>query len=161
MAYEPSGGTSEPYDKSEDLNYSPGGSVQDYIRNMMQQGNVGIAQPMGAGIPDFAQDEMYGRTPPADLQMTPGAGSGMNPQDAIDRMMMGEQGDPYQVAGDVVPMRGIVRPQDTEEFNTRMGRVNANPYMGSRGMQSIDRLGGGSPHLDLMDVLMGRFNQGK
>ena len=59
------GGTGQSYDKSEDLMYSPGGSVQDYIRNMMQPGNVGIAQPMGNNIRDVAKTDV--RREAADL----------------------------------------------------------------------------------------------
>lgn len=89
----------------------------------------------------------------------------MDPQQLIQMLMAGgeqnpEEGDPYQVAGDVVPMRGIVRPQDANEFNERMGRLNADPRSGQRGMQSIERFGGKQgPYLDLMDILM--MNRGR
>jgi hypothetical protein len=158
MAYEPGGGSGDPYDKSEDLMYSPGGSVQDYIRNMMLQGNIGIAPPMGNNIRDFAQDRMYGRDQPSDLQMN-------SPQDFIRQMLEEQQQGPpgnenadqeYQIAGDVVPMR--THPPSMSDVNMRL----QTPGVGARsqGMQSIRNFGGpsmGSPYLDLMDVLMGRF----
>ncbi len=100
MAYEPGGGTGEPYDKSEDLMYTPGGSVQDYIRNMMLQGNVGMAQPMGNNIRDFAQDRMMGREQPSDLDMPGQRPSGMGPYDDNTRM------DPQQLIQMLLAARG-------------------------------------------------------
>jgi len=66
-------------------------------------------------------------------------------------MLMGggdpEEGDPYQVAGDVVP--GPV-PRTTKEY-TKATR----PFQGSGGMESINRVGGvNSPYLDLLNILM-------
>jgi hypothetical protein len=155
MAYEPGGGTGEPYDKSEDLMYSPGGSVQDYIRNMMMQGNVGIAQPMGNNIRDFAQDQMYGRDQPSDIELQGSPPSQRAPYDD------NTEADPQEflrqiLAGDVLPMR--THPPSISDVNMRL----QTPGVGARsqGMQSIRNFGGpsgGSPYLDLMDVLMGRF----
>lgn len=102
MAYEPGGGSGEPYSKAEDLMYTPGFSIQDYIRHMMAQGRAGAAEPMGTNIPDFAQDRMYGRTPPSDLdlqqyqrpqedQLPPADGpyGGMDPQQLIQMLLAG------------------------------------------------------------------------
>jgi hypothetical protein len=162
MAYEPGGGTGEPYSRYEDLNYNPGYNVQDWIRNMMRQGNVGVAPPMGTGMPDFEQDRMYGRTLPSDLQMP------ANPQDLIRQMLdqqqeegnpnrepFPEEIDPYQVAGDVLPMR--THPPSISDVNMRL----QTPGVGARsqGMQSIDRFGKDPRMIDLMDVLMGRFGK--
>lgn len=156
MAYEPGGGTGQPYDKSEDLMYTPGFSVQDYISHMMQQGNVGIAQPMGNNIRDFAQDQMYGRDMPSDLL----------PEDFIRQMLDRQQqlnpdGEPgnenrdeeYQIAGDVQPLR--MSPVQQSDAKMRL----QTPGVGTRsqGMQSIQNLD--PKTLDLMDVLMGRFGK--
>jgi hypothetical protein len=159
MAYEPGGGSGEPYSRYEDLNYDPRYSIQDWISNVMRQGNVGVAPPMGTNMPDFAQDSMYGRTSPSDLR----------PDDFIREMLDRQQqlnpdGEPgnenrdeeYQVAGDVLPMR--THPPSVSDVNMRL----QTPGVGARsqGMQSIRNFGGpsmGSPYLDLMDVLMGRF----
>jgi hypothetical protein len=156
MAYEPGGGSGEPYSRYEDLNYKPGYSAQEWIRHMMEQGNIGVAQPMGTGIRDFMQDQMYGRDQPSDLYIN-------NPQDYIRQMLEEQQLGPpgnenadqeYQIAGDPIPMR--THPPTESSVNMRL----QSPGVGARsqGMQSIQNLGGPkSPYLDLMDVLMGRF----
>jgi hypothetical protein len=152
MAYEPGGGSGEPYSRYQDLNYDPRYGIDDWMRHIMEQGNIGVAPPMGTNIRDFEQDRMYGREPPSDLQISP--------QDYIrqqlDQQREGnpnEEGDTYQVAGDVLPMR--THPPSISDVNMRL----QTPGVGARsqGMQSIQNLGGGSPYLDLMDVLMGRF----
>jgi hypothetical protein len=86
--------------------------------------------------------------------MTPFAGE----QDYIDQLLAGnpEEGDPYQVAGDVVPLP--MRPGASFDDVRRRGELNNRRPAGSYGQQSIEQFGGRhSPYLDLMDVLMGRF----
>jgi hypothetical protein len=138
MAQEPGGGTGEPYSRFEDLNYTPGYSVQDWLRNLMQQGNVGVAQPMGTNIRDFEQDPMYGRDQPSDLKLRV-----EHPQEFIRQ----------QLAGDVVRMP--MQPYMSEEALDARARLENNPYMpGYRGQRSIENFGGPkSPYLDLLNVL--------
>jgi hypothetical protein len=140
--YEPGGGSGEPYNRFEDLSFVPGYSVQDWIRNQMQQGNVGVAPPMGTGTPDFAQEPMYGRESPSDLQLQPRS---EGPDEFIRQ----------QLAGDVVPMS---RYGDVGRHVETIGRLSSpDVRRGSMGQLSIDTMGGPkSPYLDLMDVLMGR-----
>ena len=157
MAYTAGGGTGYPsFDKSEDLMFQPGGSIQDYIRNMMLQGNVGMAQPMGNNIRDFAQDPMYGRDQPSDLGVTPyqrpleeelppvDGPYGEDPQEYIRQIL----------AGDVVPMR--THPPAVSDVNMRL----QSPGVGARsqGMQSIERFKGDPRSIDLLGILnmMGR-----
>jgi hypothetical protein len=136
MAQEPGGGSGEPYNRFEDLNYNPGYSIQDWLRNMMQQGNIGATQPMGTGTPDFMQEIMRGRMPPSDLGIR-----GENPQDFIRQ----------QLAGDVVPMYG----QGSVPSAVIQDRLNApGASGGSMGLRSVGAMGGSSnPYLDLLNVL--------
>jgi hypothetical protein len=85
MAIEPGGGSGQPYDRYNDLNYDPGYSINDWIRNLMEQGNAGVAQPMGVNIPDFAQDPMRGRIQPSDLRLSPQ--SAVDPQEFIRQQL--------------------------------------------------------------------------
>lgn len=149
MAYEPGGATGEPYNKAEDLMYTPGSSIQDYIRHMMEQGRVGAAEPMGTNIPDFAQERMYGREPPSDMELTPGQSgpqtgpyddnTGTDPQEYIRQIL----------AGDVVPMR--THPPAISDVNMRL----QSPGVGARsqGMQSIDRFKQDPRSIDLLGIL--------
>jgi hypothetical protein len=137
MAYEPGGGSGDPYNRFEDLNFKPGYSVQDWIRNQMQQGNVGVAQPMGVGIPDFPQDQMYGRTPPSDLDLHPY-------QRPLEEELPPADG-PY-ASMDKAPLSTFGQPSSPEEFI--MNRLRANPSGAQQPQQAMPETtgrGGGSP----------------
>lgn len=166
MAYEPGGATGYPsFDKSEDLMFQPGGSIQDYIRNMMMQGNVGMAQPMGNAIRDFPQDPMYGRETPSDLRMSPTMREGITneidmgpdpyqgtPSDQYDPVQQGMSPQDFirmQLAGDVVPMR--THPPSISDVNMRLRSPGVNAR--SQGMQSIEKLGNDPRTIDLLGVL--------
>jgi hypothetical protein len=139
MAQEPGGGSGVPYSRFEDLNYAPGYSIQDWLRNMMLQGNIGAAPPMGVGTPDFLQEEMRGRMPPSDRELPPRS---QGPQDFIRQ----------QLAGDVVPMYPGGSQQETDAVRRLLQQPRGG--MGSMGQLGIQQFGGRqNPYLDLMDVL--------
>lgn len=96
--------------------------------------------------------------------MGPGGGSPPGdyntPEDFIRQMLEQQQGNPeegmpYDVAGDVVPLR----PHPVSAADARMRLQSPGVGARSQGMQSIQNLGNDPKVLDLMDVLMGRFGK--
>jgi len=78
----------------------------------------------------------------------------MDPQQLVQMLMAGgdpEEGDPYQVAGDVVPMRSPgAQADDVIQRLIRAPRGG----MGQMGNLGIKSFGGAqNPYIDLLDVL--------
>jgi len=87
-------------------------------------------------------------------QLKPGKpGEKLGEQEYIDKILTGEidpeEGEPYQVAGDVVPMR--THPPAVSDVRMRL----QSPGVGARsqGMQSIERFGKDPRSIDLLGVL--------
>lgn len=77
----------------------------------------------------------------------------MDPQELIAQLLNGEidpeEGDPYQVAGPVIPLR--THPPSIADVLMRLQTPGVAAR--SKGMQTIERFGTNPHTIDLMDVL--------
>lgn len=116
---------------------------EDVIRQSLDPG----------GQRDFQADDVQSLI----QELLDARGNQYAPQGPSDNYQGNEWRDePYQVAGDVVPLR--THPVQTSDIKMRLNTPGV--YRGTQGVQSIEAAGGRqSPYLDLMDVLMGRFGK--